>query len=140
MKRATCIFICATFFVALPFNIPFGVSSLYFLPRFQPGLQHSSMYGTNIYAWVGIEPFIVWVPLLTELYLASLRFFRICLKMNNSNLFRHLEKVDIFTPIINLTTRELRRNNLLSSTCQEFFETIRKVCTVFAVDGGQILI
>ncbi|KLO19930.1 DUF625-domain-containing protein [Schizopora paradoxa] len=61
-----------------------------------------------------------------HLCLAALRFFRICLKMNNSNLFRHLDKVGIYTPIVKLTLRESKRNNLLSSTCQEFFDTIRK--------------
>jgi len=58
---------------------------------------------------------------------AALRFFRTCLKINNPNLHRHLDKAEIFTPIVQLTVRESRRNNLLSSTCQEYFDTIRKV-------------
>jgi protein phosphatase 4 regulatory subunit 3 len=58
---------------------------------------------------------------------AALRFFRICLKMNNRNLFNHLYKHDCFTPITDLTVREAKKENLLSSTCQEFFEFMRKV-------------
>ncbi|KAH8118659.1 DUF625-domain-containing protein [Phellopilus nigrolimitatus] len=61
-----------------------------------------------------------------HLCLAALRFFRICLKMNNRNLFTHMHKHECFTPIANLAVREARRENLLSSTCQEFFEYMRK--------------
>ncbi|KAL5507911.1 PSY2 [Sanghuangporus vaninii] len=61
-----------------------------------------------------------------HLCLAALRFFRICLKMNNRNLFLHMQKHEVFTPICKLTIREARRENLLSSTCQEFFEFMRK--------------
>lgn len=59
--------------------------------------------------------------------LAALRFFRICLRMNNRNLFSHIHKHECFTPITQLAIREARRDNLLSSTCQEFFEFMRKV-------------
>ncbi|EJD01533.1 DUF625-domain-containing protein [Fomitiporia mediterranea MF3/22] len=61
-----------------------------------------------------------------HLCLAALRFFRICLKMNNRNLFIHMHKHDCFTPICKLTIREARRENLLSCTCQEFFEFMRR--------------
>lgn len=50
------------------------------------------------------------------------------LRLNNRNLFSHLVKVDALGPILDLTLRESRRDNLLSSTCQEFFEHMRKVC------------
>jgi len=59
--------------------------------------------------------------------LAALRFFRVCLKINNRNLFTHLFKQSVFSPIIAMTLRECRRNNLTSSTCQEFFDFMRKV-------------
>ena len=36
-------------------------------------------------------------------------------------------KNDAFKPILDLTIRESRRDNLLSSTCKEFFEYMRKV-------------
>lgn len=61
------------------------------------------------------------------LYLAAFRFFRVLLRLNNRNLFSHLIKVDALGPILDLTLRESRRDNLLSSTCQEFFEHMRKV-------------
>lgn len=62
---------------------------------------------------------------------AAFRYFRVLLRLNNRNLFNHLMKIDAFGPILDLTLRESRRDNLLSSTCQEFFEHIRKVwCTV----------
>lgn len=58
---------------------------------------------------------------------AAFRFFRVLLRLNNRNLFNHLIKIDALGPILDLTLRESRRDNLLSSTCQEFFEHIRKV-------------
>ena len=49
------------------------------------------------------------------------------LKLGNRNLFNHLVKYDIFKPILELTLQESRRDNLLSSSCQEFFEHMRRV-------------
>ena len=50
-----------------------------------------------------------------------------CLKLNNHNTFAHLMKHDVLKPILELTVRESRRDNLLSSSCQEFFEHMRRV-------------
>ncbi|TDL29640.1 DUF625-domain-containing protein [Rickenella mellea] len=61
-----------------------------------------------------------------HLCLAALRFFRICLRLNNRNISNHLMKYDIFSPVLDLAMRESRRDNLLSSTCQEYFEHMRK--------------
>ncbi|KAF8592690.1 DUF625-domain-containing protein [Ramaria rubella] len=61
-----------------------------------------------------------------HLRLAALRFFRACLKLGNRNLFLHLIKHDAIVPILDLTAREAKWDNLLSSCCQEFFEHIRK--------------
>ncbi len=58
---------------------------------------------------------------------AAFRFFRVLLRLNNRNLFNHLMKIDAMKPLLDLTIRESRRDNLLSSTCKEFFEYIRKV-------------
>ena len=58
---------------------------------------------------------------------AAFRFFRVLLRLNNRNLFNHLIKLDALKPIIALTLQESRRDNLLSSACQEFFEQIRRV-------------
>ena len=58
---------------------------------------------------------------------ASLRVFRACFRSPNVFVTRHLIKQDVVLPIIELTAREARRDNMLSSTCQEFFEYIRRV-------------
>lgn len=36
-------------------------------------------------------------------------------------------KHDIIVPILDLTSREAKRDNLLSSSCQEIFENMRRV-------------
>ncbi|KAG8897079.1 Platinum sensitivity protein [Tulasnella sp. 403] len=61
-----------------------------------------------------------------HLRLAALRFFRVCIKMNNNFLLRHLAKNDLFAPLLELTLKEARRDNLINASCQEFFEYIRK--------------
>ncbi|KAJ1308579.1 hypothetical protein OPQ81_004278 [Rhizoctonia solani] len=58
--------------------------------------------------------------------LAALRVFRACFRTPNQFVTRHLIKQDVILPIIELTARESRRDNMLSSTCQEFFEYIRR--------------
>ncbi|KAG8698285.1 Platinum sensitivity protein [Ceratobasidium sp. 394] len=58
--------------------------------------------------------------------LAALRVFRACFRSSNVFVTRHLIKQDVVLPIIELTARESRRDNMLSSTCQEFFEYIRR--------------
>lgn len=60
-----------------------------------------------------------------HLRLAAFRFFRACLKLNNSNIFKYFIKHDLLQPILDLTVQESRRDNLLSATCQEFFEYMR---------------
>lgn len=64
---------------------------------------------------------------LTKFSVAAFRFFRICLRINNRNLFNHLIKFDVLQPIIDLAVKESRRDNLISSSCQEFFDYMRKV-------------
>ncbi|CAL1700107.1 unnamed protein product [Somion occarium] len=61
-----------------------------------------------------------------HLRLAALRFFRVLLRLNNRNLFNHLIKHDILKPLLELTLQESRRDNLLSSSCQELFDFIRR--------------
>lgn len=39
----------------------------------------------------------------------------------------HLIKLDVFKPILDLTIQESRRDSLLSASCQEFFEHMRRV-------------
>jgi len=61
-----------------------------------------------------------------HLRLAALRFFRIHLKNNNRNFLTHLSKLEIFKPIVELTIKESRRDTLVNSSCQEFFEYMRR--------------
>lgn len=61
-----------------------------------------------------------------HLRLAAFRFFRICLKVNNPNFMIHLMKLDVFKPILDLTIQESRRDSLLSASCLEFFEHMRR--------------
>jgi protein phosphatase-4 regulatory subunit 3 len=58
---------------------------------------------------------------------AALRFFRMHLKNNNRNFLNHLIKLEVFKPIIELTIKESYRDTLVSSSCQEFFEFMRRV-------------
>jgi protein phosphatase-4 regulatory subunit 3 len=39
----------------------------------------------------------------------------------------HLMKLDVFKPILDLTIQESRRDSLLSASCLEFFEHMRRV-------------
>ncbi|KAJ4479126.1 component of IIS longevity pathway SMK-1-domain-containing protein [Lentinula aciculospora] len=57
---------------------------------------------------------------------AAFRVFRLLLKQNNQNTMSQLMKHDIFKPILDLTIQESRRDNLLSCSCQEFFEHMRR--------------
>ncbi|KIO16917.1 hypothetical protein M407DRAFT_230281 [Tulasnella calospora MUT 4182] len=59
--------------------------------------------------------------------LAALRFFRVCLKMNNNFFIRHLIKNEVFLPILELSQKEAKRDNLINCACQEFFEHARKL-------------
>ncbi|KDQ21121.1 hypothetical protein BOTBODRAFT_125070 [Botryobasidium botryosum FD-172 SS1] len=61
-----------------------------------------------------------------HLRLAALRFFRMALRANNTFMFRHIVKHDLLKPVVDLLESESRRDNLLSSSCQEFFDHIRK--------------
>ena len=58
---------------------------------------------------------------------AAFRIFRLLLKQNNANSHAQLMKHDILKPILDLTIQESRRDNLLSCSCQEYFENMRKV-------------
>ncbi|KAG7097393.1 hypothetical protein E1B28_004743 [Marasmius oreades] len=57
---------------------------------------------------------------------ASFRFFRLLLKQNNPNMHTQVMKYDILKPILDLTIRESRRDNLLSCSCQEYFDHMRR--------------
>ncbi|KAL1721678.1 component of IIS longevity pathway SMK-1-domain-containing protein [Schizophyllum commune] len=57
---------------------------------------------------------------------SAFRFFRLLLRMNNNNMHQQMVKHDLFKPIIDLTLSESRRDNLLSGSCQDLFEHIRR--------------
>ncbi|KAH7916787.1 component of IIS longevity pathway SMK-1-domain-containing protein [Hygrophoropsis aurantiaca] len=61
-----------------------------------------------------------------HLRLAAFRFFRVCLKINNRNVMNHFIKLEVLKPILDLTTQESRRDTLLSASCQEFFDHMRR--------------
>ncbi|KAA1473470.1 DUF625-domain-containing protein [Dentipellis sp. KUC8613] len=61
-----------------------------------------------------------------HLRLAALRYFRIHLRNANRNFLIHLTKLEVFKPIIQLTIQESQRDTLVNSSCQEFFEYMRK--------------
>ncbi|KAF5387750.1 hypothetical protein D9615_000680 [Tricholomella constricta] len=57
---------------------------------------------------------------------AAFRIYRLLLRQNNQNIHNQIIKHDILKPILDLTIQESRRDNLLSCSCQEYFDTIRK--------------
>ena len=72
------------------------------------------------------------------LHTASFRFFT-GLRLKNGNIFKNLIKHDVFQPILQLTTRESKRDNLVSSTCLEYFDYMRRVCTFVGMPLSPIL-
>ncbi|KAJ7739914.1 component of IIS longevity pathway SMK-1-domain-containing protein [Mycena metata] len=57
---------------------------------------------------------------------AAFRIFRLILKLNNANLHTQVMKHDVLKPILDLTLRESRRDNLLSCSCHEYFDSMRR--------------
>ncbi|KAJ7771100.1 component of IIS longevity pathway SMK-1-domain-containing protein [Mycena maculata] len=57
---------------------------------------------------------------------AAFRIFRLLLKLNNANLLAQVMKHDLLTPILELTLRESRRDNLLSCSCHEYFDYMKR--------------
>ncbi|KAJ7068766.1 component of IIS longevity pathway SMK-1-domain-containing protein [Mycena amicta] len=57
---------------------------------------------------------------------AAFRIFRLLLKINNGNMHTMVMKHDVLKPILDLTLRESRRDNLLSCSCHEYFDYMRR--------------
>ncbi|KAF5322390.1 hypothetical protein D9619_000547 [Psilocybe cf. subviscida] len=57
---------------------------------------------------------------------SAFRIFRLLLKQGNPNSHAQVMKQDILKPILDLTIKESMRDNLLSCSCQEYFEHMRK--------------
>ncbi|PPQ70709.1 hypothetical protein CVT26_014633 [Gymnopilus dilepis] len=57
---------------------------------------------------------------------SAFRIFRLLLKQGNPNSYNQMMKLDVLKPILDLTLQESLRDNLLSCSCQEFFDHIRR--------------
>ncbi|KAF7302120.1 SMK-1 domain-containing protein [Mycena indigotica] len=57
---------------------------------------------------------------------AAFRIFRLLLRTNNGNMHTLVMKHDLLKPILDLTMRESRRDNLLSCSCHEYFDYMRR--------------
>ena len=71
---------------------------------------------------------------------AAFRIFRLLLKQNNPTSLNHMCKLDVLKPILDLTLRESRRDNLLSCSCHEFFDLMRRVGCIFLSIRRPVLI
>ncbi|KTW25915.1 hypothetical protein T552_03189 [Pneumocystis carinii B80] len=58
--------------------------------------------------------------------LASLRYFRTCIGLNDEFYSRHFIKNNLFSYVLTVYMETNRYDNLLSSACLEFFDVIRK--------------
>lgn len=72
--------------------------------------------------------------------LAAFRFFRLLLRQNNANMTTQVLKHDIIKPILDLTIQESRRDNLLSCSCQEYFEVIRRVSVTMKLSSAYLIV
>ncbi|KAJ2929227.1 hypothetical protein H1R20_g7862, partial [Candolleomyces eurysporus] len=57
---------------------------------------------------------------------SAFRIYRFLLKQNNPVATNMMCKLDVFHPILELTLQESRRDNLLSCSCHEFFDSMRR--------------
>ena len=90
--------------------------------------QLFSKAGISIFGTVSFSniPDLV-LHFISSISTAAFRIFRLLLKQNNPNSHAQLMKHDILKPILDLTIQESRRDNLLSCSCHEYFENMRKV-------------
>lgn len=61
-----------------------------------------------------------------HLHLAALRYFRVCIGMNDEFYNRNLIKSNLLEPLVDLLALSAQRDNLLNSAVLEFFETVRR--------------
>lgn len=62
-----------------------------------------------------------------HLKLTALKFFRVCVGLQDEFYIRHMIKNKLFEPILNIVIETMPRDNLLNSACLEFFEFIKRV-------------
>ncbi|KAJ7167672.1 component of IIS longevity pathway SMK-1-domain-containing protein [Mycena filopes] len=96
-------------------------------------LLYSFIAGHNFrgYFYVASSQILSHVPTLFKvrdkhLQHAAFRIFRLILKHSNANLHTLMIKHDVLKPILDLTFRESRRDNLLSCSCHEYFDFMRR--------------
>lgn len=58
---------------------------------------------------------------------AVLRFARTCLRTPNHFIHRYFVKQDLIPPLLDLLEEESSRDNMLSSSCMDVLDLIRKV-------------
>lgn len=68
-----------------------------------------------------------------HLKLTALKFFRTCVALNDEYYVRHMIKFKLFEPVLNIVIETMPRDNLLNSACLEFFEFIKRVCSVWRI-------
>ncbi|KAF7332496.1 SMK-1 domain-containing protein [Mycena kentingensis (nom. inval.)] len=96
-------------------------------------LLYNFISGHNFrgYFYVASSQILTRVPTLFKardkhLQHAAFRIFRLLLKLKNGNMNTMVIKHDLFNPILQLTLRESRRENLLSCSCHEYFDHMRR--------------
>lgn len=127
-RRLTCSCGCAIYFRTLRNNIPSVATSSFSLPTLPRALLPSFVQRISTFVWVCLFHYVLRRAVSSHSRsAAAFRFFRTCLRLKNGNIFKHIVKHDVFRPILALTTRESKRDNLVSSTCLEFFDFMRRV-------------
>ncbi|KAF2763504.1 DUF625-domain-containing protein [Pseudovirgaria hyperparasitica] len=61
-----------------------------------------------------------------HLKLSALKFFRVCLGLQDGNYAQHIIDQRLFEPILDLLFETMPRDNLLNSACLEIFEYVRR--------------
>ncbi|CAK5262860.1 unnamed protein product [Mycena citricolor] len=90
-----------------------------------------SQHNFRAYFYVASSQILARIPTLLRardkhLQHAVCRIFRLLLRLKNANLHVQVMRHDAFKPILDLTLRESRRDNLISGTCLDYFDCIRK--------------
>lgn len=71
-----------------------------------------------------------------HLKLTALKFFRVCVGLQDEFYIRHMVKNKLFGPILNIVIETMPRDNLLNSACLEFFEFIKRVWSLIPFVPG----
>lgn len=61
------------------------------------------------------------------MFTAALRYLRACVLLNNEFMVRYLDRQDLFKPMLDVALREGRKDNLISASVLDLFESIRRI-------------